>query len=72
MFSARRQRTSYTLVLRDGTRRPANLASYVAQSRGEMDLEKALPQHLCRVVPGLASVQVVTPGSGEPRVYTCR
>lgn len=72
MFSAKFQRTRYTLVLRDGTRRPADLSLYVAQSRGEMDLQGALPAHLCRVVAGLASVQVDAPGSAEPRVHTCR
>lgn len=72
MFSAIPQRTRYTLVLRDGTRQPVRLATYVANSRGEMDLEKALPRHLCRVVADLASVQVLAPDSGEPRVYPCR
>ncbi len=72
MFSAKHQRTRYTLVLRDGTREPARLATYVANSRGEMDLEEALPRHLCRVVADLESVQVLAPDSELPRVYPCR
>ncbi|HEU4887219.1 MAG TPA: hypothetical protein VFV49_04985 [Thermoanaerobaculia bacterium] len=71
MFSAAPQRPRFTLVLRDGTSQPADLRLYVAQSRGEVDLEKALPPHLCRVVPDLASVRITTPDSKQPRVYEC-
>jgi hypothetical protein len=71
MFSATQQRPRFSLVMRDGTRRPANLRLYVAQSRGEVDLEKALPRHLCRVVPDVASVQITAPDSKQPRVYKC-
>lgn len=72
MFIAKAPRKSDTLVLRDGTRRPADLASYVALSRGAMDLEKALPEHLCRLVAGLESVLVDGPAPARPRVFTCR
>jgi hypothetical protein len=44
----------------------------VALSRGEVELEKALPGHLCRVVPDLASVQIFAPGVNQARVYPCR
>ena len=71
MFSGRQPRVRFALVLHDGTRQPANLARYVAQSRGEVDLVTALPPHLCRVVPDLASVEITTTQSKEPRVYEC-
>jgi hypothetical protein len=71
MFTANPQRPRFSLVMRDGTVQPANLRLYVAQSRGEVDLEKALPRHLCRVVPDVASVQITAPDSKEPRVYKC-
>ena len=71
MFSAEQQRPRFSLVMRDGTSRPANLRPYIAHSRGEVDLEKALPGHLCRVVPDLASVQILRPDSKQPRVYRC-
>jgi hypothetical protein len=71
MFSAAPPRPRFSLVMRDGTIRPADLRLYVAQSRGEVDLEKALPPHLCRVVPEVASVQITTPESKQPRVYEC-
>lgn len=71
MFSAGPQRPRFSLVMRDGTTRPADLRLYVAHSRGEVDLEKALPQHLCRVVPDVASVQITTPDSKPMRVYKC-
>jgi hypothetical protein len=72
MFSAAPSRPRFSLVMRDGTVRPADLRLYVAESRGEVDLEKALPPHLCRVVPEAASVQITTPDSKLPRVYECR
>jgi len=71
MFSARQQRARFSLVLRDGTVQPVKLDRYVAQSRGEVDLEAALPRHLCRVVPDLAAVQINAPGSKQPRFYKC-
>ena len=71
MFSASPQRPRFSLVMRDGTSQPANLRLYVAHSRGEVDLEKALPPHLCRVVPDVASVRIAAPDSKEPRVYKC-
>ena len=71
MFSGRQQTPRFSLVMRDGRSRPANLRLYVAYSRGEVELEKALPPHLCRVVPGVASVQITAPGSNQPRVYKC-
>ena len=72
MFSGRQPGARFSLVLRDGTRQPVNLARYVALSRGEVNLETALPPHLCRVVPGLASVQITPPNASAPRVYKCR
>jgi hypothetical protein len=72
MFSVNPQRVRYVLVFRDGTRKAANLSRYVAQSRGEMDLTQSLPQHLCRVVPGIASVEVVRSDTREMRVCMCR
>jgi hypothetical protein len=73
MFSAvNQQRARFTLVMRDGTKQPVNLSQYVALSRGELELEKALPPHLCRVVSKLASVEITKPDSPQPREYKCR
>ena len=71
MFSAGQQRARFSLVMRDGTVQPAKLDLYVAQSRGEVDLEKALPRHLCRVVPDLEAVRITASDWKEPRVYKC-
>ena len=71
MFSAKQQRARFSLVLHDGTVQPAKLDLYVAQSRGEVDLEEALPPHLCRVVPDLAAVQITAPDAKQPRLYKC-
>ena len=37
----------------------------------EVDLEEALPRHLCRVVPDLAAVQITAPDAKQPRFYKC-
>jgi hypothetical protein len=71
MFSASPQQIAFSLVLRDGTSQPVSLGRYVAQSRGEVDLEDRLPPHLCRVVPDVASVEITKPGSTQRRVYRC-
>lgn len=71
MFSARQQFARFSLVLRDGRIRPVDLGLYVAQSRGEVNLETVLPLHLCRVVPDVASVQITAPNSSQPRVHKC-
>jgi len=71
MFSARQPRARFSLVLRDGTVQPAKLDLYVAQSRGEVDLEEALPRHLCRVVPDVAAVQIDAPDATQPRFHSC-
>jgi hypothetical protein len=72
MYSAKPQRARFVLVMRDGTQRPASLGPYVAQSRGELDLTSALPPHLCRMVPDLASVLVTASDAKAPREYKCR
>lgn len=71
MYSAKLQRPRFSLVMRDGTTRPADLHPYVPQSRGEVDLERALPQHLCRAMPDVASVQILK-ADEKPRVFACR
>jgi hypothetical protein len=72
MFSAIQPHSRFALVMRDGTIRPVDLTRYVALSRGEVELDKALPRHLCRVVPALAAVQLSPPGGKPVRVYRCR
>lgn len=71
MYSAKRQRPQFSLILRDGSSRPLDLGRYVAQSRGEVDVETALPPHLCRVIPDLAAVRITAPNAKQPRVYAC-
>jgi hypothetical protein len=74
MFSAKPRSFRYVLVLRDGTSQPVQLSRYLAQSRGEVAMDEALPPHLCRVVPGLAAVRVVptaAPEGESPRVFAC-
>jgi hypothetical protein len=62
----------FRIVLEDGTTQPPDLSVYVAMSRGEVDLRDALPPHLCRVIPGVVAVEIRTPGSDVPSVYSCR
>jgi hypothetical protein len=72
MWSARRTPSRFLVILRDGTTRPADLARYVGLGRGEMDLDTALPPHLCRVVPDATAVEIRSPGLDAPRVHSCR
>lgn len=72
MFTGLQERRRFSLVMRDGRNQPVDLRLYVAQSRGETELEEALPPHLCRVVPDVAAVLISTPGARQSRVYECR
>jgi hypothetical protein len=71
MWAARTEFPVFLVVMTDGTRQPADLATYVGLSRGEMDLTEALPPHLCRVVPAVAAVEVRVPGIETPRIHQC-
>jgi hypothetical protein len=72
MWSGRKKVSRFLVVMRDGTTQPADLAKHVALGRGELDLDTALPPHLCHVVPGAAAVEVRLPGRDVPRVHPCR
>jgi hypothetical protein len=72
MWSARWRPATFVVVMRDGTKRPADLARHVGRGRGEMELAAALPPHLCRVVPEAAAVEVRSSGLEAPRVHACR
>jgi hypothetical protein len=71
MFAGIRPRPRFTLVMGDGTRKPANLAPYIGHNRGELSLGEALPPHLCRVVPDVVAVQIRARDSDQTRTYTC-
>lgn len=72
MFTTNPKRVRYTLQMNDGTSKAVDLGQYVGLSRGEVNLENALPAHLCRVVPDLAAVQITKADSKQSRVYRCR
>jgi hypothetical protein len=72
MFTANPQRVHFTLVMRDGSRQAVDLRRYVGHSRGELELQAVLPQHLCGVVPGVASVLITLPEVKQQRVHPCR
>jgi hypothetical protein len=71
MWAARKPSPQFLAVMRDGTKQPADLLKFVGVSRGEMDLEEALPPHLCRFIPGIAAVEVVTRGTESARIHRC-
>jgi hypothetical protein len=70
MFSTIPPSTAFALVLDNGTTQTADLSPYIGLSRGELQLDDALPPHLCQLIPALAFVQVTRSG-GIPRVYAC-
>jgi hypothetical protein len=58
MFARVVPRTTYTLELRSGAEQDVDPSSYVAQPRAELELDRLLPPHLCRVVPEAAAVRI--------------
>jgi 23S rRNA U2552 (ribose-2'-O)-methylase RlmE/FtsJ len=71
MWSTVPPRLEIDLVMRDGSSQPANLRPYVAQARGELDLDNSLPPHLCRMLPEVAAVQLRSSGSFNTQIPTC-
>jgi len=59
------------MTMKDGSVSPAILSTYLGLSRGELDIREAMPAHLCRVVPDVASVQTKPLDSEPSRVYSC-
>ena len=59
---------SFAVVRTDGTVQEAAPAEYMGYVRLEVDVERFLPPHLCRVVPGAAAVRVRPHGGGAKDV----
>jgi len=59
------------MTMKDGSVSPVILSTYLGLSRGELDIREAMPAHLCRVVPDVASVQTKPLDSEPSRVYSC-
>jgi hypothetical protein len=70
MFAAIGRRPKFSVVMRDGTTRPVDPSPYLAERRGDLKLEAALPPHLCRILD-IAAVQILFPNSQQPQVHTC-
>ena len=71
MWTARKRNPQFVLVMKDGTKRLVSLSTYLGLSRGELDFREAMAEHLCRVVPGVAAVQIDQRDSDSPKVYSC-
>ena len=71
MWTARKRNPQFVLIMKDGSASPVILSTYLGLSRGELDIREAMPPHLCRVVPDVASVQIKPLDSEAPRVYSC-
>ena len=71
MWTARKRNPEFVMIMKDGTASPVNLSTYLGLSRGELDIQEAMPAHLCRVVPNVASVQIKTLDSEPFKVYSC-
>ena len=74
MFSSAPLGPSLTAVTTAGERRPLVLDDYFAFRRGDLHPSYAarLPAHVCRVTPGVSSVEVLAPGADRPAVHPCR
>lgn len=71
MWTARKPNPQFVMTMKDGSVSPVILSTYLGLSRGEMDIREAMPAHLCRVVPDVASVQTKPLDSEPSRVYSC-
>jgi hypothetical protein len=71
MWTARKRNPQFVMVLKDGSASPVSLSTYLGFSRGEIDVREAMPAHLCRVVPDVASVQIKPLDSEPSKVYSC-
>jgi len=71
MWSTVPPRREVFLLMRDGSSGPADISRYVAQARGELDLDKALPPHLCRLLPDVAVVQIRSNRIATTQKHTC-
>ena len=71
MWSARKRNPQFVLIMKDGGASPVILSTYLGLSRGELDIREAMPPHLCRVVPDVASVQIKPLDSEPSWVYSC-
>jgi hypothetical protein len=71
MWTARRRAPQFSVVMKDGSVRPADVSIYLASSRGEMDAGAVLPPHLCRVIPDIAAVEIRARGSNAVQLYRC-
>lgn len=71
MWAARRSVPAFVVLMKNGMRQPVAPSAHVGMSRVEIDLGEALPPHLCRVVAGIAAVEVRGAGSEMLQVHRC-
>ena len=71
MWTVKPPRRQVVLLMRDGTSRPADLRPYLAQGRGELDLDHVLPPHLCRMIPDVAAVRYNSRITATTQTHTC-
>ena len=64
-------RREIELVMRDGSTKTADLRPYIAQGRGELDLDHVLPPHLCRMMPDVAAVRYRSKRAVSTQTHTC-
>ncbi|MDH3192850.1 MAG: hypothetical protein OEY55_01510 [Acidimicrobiia bacterium] len=69
MFSQVKPLPTFTVVDSTGSESIIDPAAYTANLRGDVDYGKALPPHLCLVVPDVVTVEVVT--QNMEVVYDC-
>lgn len=71
MWTVTPPRRQVVLLMRDGTTRPADLRPYLAQGRGELDLDHVLAPHLCRMNPDVAAVRYRSRSTATTQTHTC-
>jgi len=71
MFSSSVYPVRVWLLRRDGSEEPLDPAAYVGNPRADLDYEKFVPPHICKLRPEVASVRFQLPAPAPLKEYPC-
>jgi hypothetical protein len=71
MFSSSVYPVRVRLLRRDGSEEPLDPAAYVGNPRADLDYERFVPPHICKMRPDVAAVRFQLPGPAPLKEYQC-
>ena len=71
MFSASAFPVRVWLLRRDGSEEPLAPDAYVGNARGDLDYERFVLPHICKMRPDAVSVRFQLPGPSAAKDYPC-